>query len=199
MSILFLWFLCWFIPIFSKCTSNIMIWSAKLSLHLCVTLLCVRFKWVMVQRSKHVDALLSPDAISLPHVPSSVAFFLRNSWRLKVAAWIGWTSSIYMEESTVVQLLLELWTPAFKNMTTSSLLLIICNTISSSHFSSSFLPLDTPCDPERKKLAVFEILKCSVFLHSAMIIYNERQLCTEFHWSIPIYDVKIASHCSYRL
>lgn len=84
---------------------------------MCVTLLCVRFKWVMVQRSKHVDALLSPDAISLPHVPSSVAFFLRNSWRLKVAAWIGWTSSIYMEESTVVQLLLELWTSAFKNMT----------------------------------------------------------------------------------
>lgn len=117
MSIFFLWFLCWFIPIFSKCTSNIMIWSAKLSLHLCVTLLCMRFKWVMVQRSKHVDALLSPDAISLPHVPSSVAFFLRNSWRLKVAAWIGWTSSIYMEESTVVQLLLELWTSAFKNMT----------------------------------------------------------------------------------
>lgn len=117
MSIFFLWFLCWFIPIFSKCTSNIMMWSAKLSLHLCVTLLCVRFKGVMVQRSKHVDALLSPDAISLPHMPSSVAFFLRNSWRLKVAAWIGCTSSIYMEESTVVQLLLELWTSAFKNMT----------------------------------------------------------------------------------
>lgn len=147
------------------------------------------------QKSTHVDTFLSPRAVSLPHVSPSVAFFPRNSWRLKLLHGLdGQVQSIWKAAWLCI---------AYSSGEPRPLMTWHRVFLSSQHFLIRFDPL-TFCRrccrwisaaSQRKELAVFEIVKCSVLLPSAMIIYNEPQLSTEFHWSISIHDGKIASHC----